>query len=121
MCRFSTGAGTHSNLSNVRIQTMKKIVLLSAVAALVAAPAFAAEEMKAAPATATPAATAAAPAAGTADKKIEMKDGSWAEVATTGAVKVSKDGGKTWSPAPDGTWEAKDGSKITTHGGKQAH
>lgn len=89
---------------------MKKIALLSLAVAALALPAVANanEETKA------PAAAAAAAA-----KKVELKDGSWAQVEADGTVKVSKDGGKTWMAAPDGTWEAKDGSKITTKGGKK--
>jgi hypothetical protein len=48
-----------------------------------------------------------------------MKDGSWAKVASDNTVMVSKDGGKTWMAAPDGTWEMKDGSKVMTKGGKK--
>jgi uncharacterized protein YdeI (BOF family) len=99
---------------------MNKFALAALVASVVAAPAFAADEMKKeaapAPAAAAPAPVAAAPAAG-AVKKVELKDGSWAQVEGD-MVKVSKDAGKTWMPAPDGTHEAKDGSKVTTKGGK---
>lgn len=96
---------------------MKKIALLSLLAAAVAMPAtvasvdvFAKDEAAATHAT-------AAPAAGGTRK--ELKDGSWAQISGD-SVKVSKDG-KTWTDAPDGTHEAKDGSTITTKGGKTAH
>lgn len=93
---------------------MKKFAMLSlAVAALVLPTVASADDAKpaAAPAAAAPAMAAA--------KKVELKDGSWAQVAGD-SVTVSKDGGKTWTPAPDGTWEAKDGSKLVTKGGKVA-
>lgn len=94
---------------------MNKFALAALVAAVSAAPAFAADEAKkeAAPA---PAPAAMAPAAA-AVKKVELKDGSWAQVEGD-SVKVSKDAGKTWAAAPDGTHEAKDGSKVVTKGGK---
>jgi hypothetical protein len=89
---------------------MKKLVILSLIAAIVAMPIAAQAEEKA---------MEAAPAAGhAAAKKVELKDGSWAQIEGD-SVKVSKDGGKTWMAAPDGTWEAKDGAKITTKGGKE--
>jgi hypothetical protein len=115
---------------------MKKLILVSLLAAAVAMPAVA-EEMKkptpadlaaanaaatghdatAAKATAEGAMTATSPAAGT--KKEELKDGSWAQIEADGSVKVSKDGGKTWMAAPDGTWETKMGTKLMTKGGKE--
>lgn len=120
---------------------MKKLALISVVAACAAMPAFAAEEMKApaaapaevsapAPAIAAPATSpAAAPAvlapvapsapAAVEAKTVELKDGAWVKIAGDD-VSVSKDAGKSWAPAPDGTWEAKDGSKLTTKGGKVA-
>src|SRR5690606_16584279 len=92
---------------------MKKIILVSALAAFAAMPAFAAEEMKA-PAAATAATSAMA------SKKVELKDGSWAMINSDHSVKISKDGGATWMPASDGTWESKDGmTKITTKGGME--
>jgi type II secretory pathway pseudopilin PulG len=94
---------------------MKKIALVSLAAALVLPVAALAQT------TSTTTTTMAAPAAAmTASKKVELKDGSWAQVEADGDVKVSKDGGKTWTVAPDGTWQAKDGSKITTKAGKVA-
>lgn len=90
---------------------MKKIALLSVAAAALALPAVA---MAADEAMTHATTTAGASAA----HKVELKDGSWAEV-TGDSVKVSKDGGKTWSAAPDGTWETKEGSKITTKDGKK--
>ncbi|MDE3060296.1 MAG: hypothetical protein KGJ06_04735 [Pseudomonadota bacterium] len=93
---------------------MKKIALVTLAAAALALPAVAnAGDMKA---------PAAAPAAAAkADTKVELKDGSWAMVKADGSVTVSKDGGKTWMPAPDGTWMSKDGkTTITTKGGKKA-
>lgn len=97
---------------------MKKLALLSVAAAVLATPAFAADDMKAAPAatpTAAPAAstTGASAAAAAVSKKVELKDGSWAEVAADGTAKVSKDGGKTWEPAKAGTvLEPKEGASI---------
>jgi len=91
---------------------MKKLVILSLLAAIVAMPVAAVAEEKA---------TEAAPAAGgQTAKKVELKDGSWAQIEGE-TVKVSKDGGKTWMAAPDGTWETKEGEKLTTKGGKTAH
>lgn len=107
---------------------MKKIIFLSLLAAAVAMPAavasvdaFAKDEATTTTTTTTaPAAThdTAAPAAGAMKK--ELKDGTWAQIEGD-SVKVSKDGGKTWMAAPDGTHEFKDGSKSTTKGGKLVH
>ncbi|MDE3037228.1 MAG: CopK family periplasmic copper-binding protein [Pseudomonadota bacterium] len=100
---------------------MKKIALLSLVAAAMALPAVANAQTAAAPAAAQKIAPGGgAPVVVTAvEKKVELKDGSWADVKADGSVTVSKDGGKTWMPAPDGAWETKDGAKITTKGGKE--
>jgi hypothetical protein len=83
---------------------MKKTMMLALAAALMTVPVVASANDHE-----KPAAHAAAP--------MEMKDGSWAKVDDHGKVWVSKDGGKTWAAAPDGTWEMKDGSKVMTKGG----
>ncbi len=109
---------------------MKKFIIAALAAALPVA------AMASAPATTpAPATTAAAPAPmmmksevkteTTTIKpaeavKMQMEDGSWAQVEADGSVKVSKDGGKTWMPAPDGSWKMKDGSIVVTKGGKKA-
>lgn len=107
---------------------MKMRIVLSVAAAL-ALPALAhatdaPAAPAAAPAPAAPAvdapATAAVPGAtvNTA-KKVELMDGSWALVEGEN-VKLSSDGGKTWTPAGETTLEAKDGSKLATKDGKIA-
>ena len=50
-------------------------------------------------------------------KKVQLYDGKWVLIQGDN-VKLSRDGGKTWKPAPDGTWDAKDGSRMSTHNGK---
>ncbi len=115
---------------------MKMRIVLSVAAALAlpalahaaeapAAPAPAPATPAAAPAAPAPAAEAPASAAATpatsanAAKKVELMDGSWALVEGEN-VKLSSDGGKTWTPAGETTLEAKDGSKLATKDGKIA-
>jgi hypothetical protein len=106
---------------------MKMRIVLSLATAL-ALPALAHAAEAPAPATPAPAAEAVGAAAGAgaapatsanAAKKVELMDGSWALVEGEN-VKLSSDGGKTWTPAPDTTLEAKDGSKLATKDGKIA-
>jgi hypothetical protein len=105
---------------------MKKVVFASLAVAALAFPAVAADQTttEAAPNAAASAAlapSAAAPSAVPANTaQVELKDGSWAKVATDGMVTVSSDGGKTWTKAPDGTWVSKDGmTTITVKDGKK--
>ena len=103
---------------------MNKLFTLAAVAGLALSTAVVAEEA-AAPA-AAPAATTttttttttevAAPAAEV--KALELKDGTKIEVTGEDVAVVNADGTKT--PAPDGTHELKDGTTVTTKGGKVA-
>jgi len=90
----------------------------AAAAPAMTAPAATTMAPAAAPATITTT-TTTTPAAMTAEKKVELKDGSWAKVAADGTATVSNDGGKTWTPAPDGDWVSKDGlTTLHIKGGK---
>jgi len=101
---------------------MKKIALASLTVAALALPAIANAQtpVPAAAPVATATAPAGAPATGTsaamsAEKKVELKDGSWADLKADNTVSISNDGGKTWvAVTTKGTLEGKDGSKITT-------
>lgn len=85
---------------------MNKIILATLITTIAAAPyAVSANE----------AAKTAEPAAVSASATTEMKDGSKLEVIGDKAELIGKDGKKT--PAPDGEYTLKDGSKITTKGG----
>ena len=102
---------------------MNKLFTLAAVAGLALSTAVVAEEA-AAPAAASAATTTttttttevAAPAAEV--KALELKDGTKIEVTGEDVAVVNADGTKT--PAPDGTHELKDGTTVTTKGGKVA-
>ncbi len=92
---------------------MKKFVFLSLIAAALAMPvALVSTASSATDAPATPAVTEVKSEA----KILELKDGTKVEVLGEAVSVIGKDGNKT--PAPDGTHELKDGSKVTTKGGK---
>lgn len=76
---------------------MKKIILLSVLAAALSAPVYASEH---------PAPVAA-----------ELADGTKIEISGEDVSVVSDDGTKT--PAPDGTHTLKDGATVTTKDGKK--
>lgn len=91
---------------------MKKLALVLLAASVVPAVAFANDPAPAAKKEA-PAMAAAAPAAGA---PLTLKDGKTSVKVLEGKVMVSTDG-KAWAPAPDGTHELSNGTKITTKGG----
>jgi len=108
---------------------MKKFLILTVLSSAVAFQASAAEtaktEAKAAPAPAAveaPAAEAAkteakaAPAAKTEAKAVELKDGTKVQVEGDNVFVLDSKGER--KPAPDGTHEAKDGTKLETKDGK---
>lgn len=91
----------------------KMIALIAAAGVALSTSAFAEEAKKDAAPAAAPAAAAATEA-----KVVELKDGTKVEVAGESVSVVNADGTKT--PAPDGTHELKDGTTVTTKGGKIA-
>ena len=97
---------------------MNKLVLVSLIASVAAAPfaAFANDPVVTAPA--SPAANAVhETAAAVAVKPVEaeLKDGTKIEITGEKVEVVGKDGKKT--PAPDAEHTLKDGTKVTTKGG----
>lgn len=90
---------------------MKKYVLMALAAAVFAAPTLVKAE---------DAAPAAAPAAAEAHAAVEheLADGTKVVVEGENVSVVAADGTKT--PAPDGTHTFKDGTTVTTKGGKVA-
>ena len=87
---------------------MKKLLMSLAALALIASPAIAAEQ----------AATNIDPLTGmtVAAKETTLKDGTKLSIEGDSVFVVAADGAKT--PAPDGTHELADGTKVTTAAGK---